>query len=220
MNKLIYCLDDEESIRSLYEEALPLGGFSCLTFADASSFYRALKEKKPDLVLLDIMLPDTSGMDILKMMKGGEFSSIPVIFVSAKGSETDKVKGLNEGADDYLSKPFGVMELIARINANLRKSAKSESPTFKELQVDSSLHEIRLNGESLSLSNKEYDLLSYFIFHPVVVISKDQLLKEIWGIDADIETRTLDMFVSRIRKKIASSSVNIETVRGLGYILK
>ncbi len=220
MNKLIYCLDDEESIRSLYEEALPLGGFSCLTFADASSFYRALKEKKPDLVLLDIMLPDTSGMDILKMMKGGEFSSIPVIFVSAKGSETDKVKGLNEGADDYLSKPFGVMELIARINANLRKSAKSESPTFKELQVDSSLHEIRLNGESLSLSNKEYDLLSYFIFHPVVVISKDQLLKEIWGIDADIETRTLDMFVSRIRKKIASSSANIETVRGLGYILK
>ncbi len=220
MNKLIYCLDDEESIRSLYEEALPLGGFSCLTFADASSFYRALKEKKPDLVLLDIMLPDMSGMDILKMMKGGEFSSIPVIFVSAKGSETDKVKGLNEGADDYLSKPFGVMELIARINANLRKSAKSENPTYKELQVDSSLHEIRLNGESLSLSNKEYDLLSYFIFHPVVVISKDQLLKEIWGIDADIETRTLDMFVSRIRKKIASSSANIETVRGLGYILK
>ncbi len=220
MNKLIYCLDDEESIRSLYEEALPLGGFSCLTFADASSFYRALKEKKPDLVLLDIMLPDTSGMDILKMMKGGEFSSIPVIFVSAKGSETDKVKGLNEGADDYLSKPFGVMELIARINANLRKSAKSENPTYKELQVDSSLHEIRLNGESLSLSNKEYDLLSYFIFHPVIVISKDQLLKEIWGIDADIETRTLDMFVSRIRKKIASSSANIETVRGLGYILK
>ncbi len=220
MNKLIYCLDDEESIRSLYEEALPLGGFSCLTFADASSFYWALKEKKPDLVLLDIMLPDTSGMDILKMMKGGEFSLIPVIFVSAKGSETDKVKGLNEGADDYLSKPFGVMELIARINANLRKSAKSESPTYKELQVDSSLHEIRLNGESLSLSNKEYDLLSYFIFHPVVVISKDQLLKEIWGIDADIETRTLDMFVSRIRKKIASSSANIETVRGLGYILK
>lgn len=220
MNKLIYCLDDEESIRSLYEEALPLGGFSCLTFADASSFYRALKEKKPDLVLLDIMLPDTSGMDILKMMKGGEFSSIPVIFVSAKGSETDKVKGLNEGADDYLSKPFGVMELIARINANLRKSAKSESPSYKELQVDSSLHEIRLNGEALSLSNKEYDLLSYFVFHPVIVISKDQLLKEIWGIDADIETRTLDMFVSRIRKKIASSSVNIETVRGLGYILK
>ncbi len=220
MNKLIYCLDDEESIRSLYEEALPLGGFSCLTFADASSFYRALKEKKPDLVLLDIMLPDMSGMDILKMMKGGEFSSIPVIFVSAKGSETDKVKGLNEGADDYLSKPFGVMELIARINANLRKSAKSENPTYKELQIDSSLHEIRLNGESLSLSNKEYDLLSYFIFHPVVVISKDQLLKEIWGIDADIETRTLDMFVSRIRKKIASSSANIETVRGLGYILK
>ncbi len=220
MNKLIYCLDDEESIRSLYEEALPLGGFSCLTFADASSFYRALKEKKPDLVLLDIMLPDMSGMDILKMMKGGEFSSIPVIFVSAKGSETDKVKGLNEGADDYLSKPFGVMELIARINANLRKSAKSENPSYKELQVDSSLHEIRLNGESLSLSNKEYDLLSYFIFHPVIVISKDQLLKEIWGIDADIETRTLDMFVSRIRKKIASSSANIETVRGLGYILK
>lgn len=220
MNKLIYCLDDEESIRSLYEEALPLGGFSCLTFADASSFYRALKEKKPDLVLLDIMLPDMSGMDILKMMKGGEFSSIPVIFVSAKGSETDKVKGLNEGADDYLSKPFGVMELIARINANLRKSAKSENPSYKELQVDSSLHEIRLNGESLSLSNKEYDLLSYFIFHPVVVISKDQLLKEIWGIDTDIETRTLDMFVSRIRKKIASSSANIETVRGLGYILK
>ncbi len=220
MNKLIYCLDDEESIRTLYEEALPLGGFCCKTFADASSFYKALKEKKPDLALLDIMLPDMNGMDILRLMKQGEFASIPVIFVSAKGSETDKVKGLNEGADDYLSKPFGVMELIARINANLRKSSKSDTASYKGLEVNDALHEIKLNDELLSLSNKEYDLLSYLLFHQSVLISKEELLKEIWGIDADIETRTLDMFVSRIRKKIASSSANIETVRGIGYILK
>ncbi len=220
MNKLIYCLDDEEGIRSLYEEALPLGGFSCSSFADASSFYKALKEKKPDLAILDIMLPDTNGIDIIKMMKKGEFASIPVIFVSAKGSETDKVRGLNEGADDYLSKPFGVMELIARINANLRKSAKEEASSYKELAVNSSLHEIKMGEETLELSNKEYELLSYLISHPLSLHSKDELLKEIWGIDADIETRTLDMFVSRIRKKIASSSANIETIRGIGYILK
>lgn len=220
MERLIYCLDDEESIRALYEEALPMGGFSCRTFEDASSFYQALKEKKPDLVLLDIMLPDSSGMDVLKMMKSGGFSSIPVIFVSAKDAETDKVKGLNEGADDYLTKPFGVMELIARINADLRKEGKSDTYSYKELSVVSSLHEIRLNDLPLTLSNKEYDLLSYLISHSTNLVTKDELLKEVWGICADIETRTLDMFISRLRKKIASSSSSIVTIRGLGYILK
>ncbi len=220
MNQLIYCVDDEESIRTLYEEALPMGGFRCVTFPDASSFYQTLKDQKPDLILLDIMLPGMSGMELLKTLMEGEYSSIPVILVSAKSKETDKVKGLNEGACDYLSKPFGIMELIARINANLRKCAKTDSFTYKEFAIVPSLHEIKMNGESLSLSLKEYDLLSYFLLHPSLVISKDQLLRDVWGIDAEIETRTLDMFVSRLRKKIVSSSVNIETVRGLGYLLR
>ncbi len=220
MNRLIYCVDDEESIRTLYEEALPMGGFSCVSFPDASSFYAGLKSKKPDLILLDIMLPGMSGMELLKTLMEGEYASIPVILVSAKSKETDKVKGLNEGASDYLTKPFGIMELIARINANLRKSAKADSLAYKEFLIVPSLHEIRMGGKNLSLSLKEYDLLSYFLLHPSLAISKDQLLREVWGIDAEIETRTLDMFVSRLRKKISSSSVNIETIRGLGYLLR
>lgn len=218
--QLIYCVDDEESIRALYEEALPMGGYECLSFPDASSFWNALKRKQPDLIILDIMLPGIDGMALLKNIMESEFSSIPVIMVSAKGKETDKVKGLNEGASDYLSKPFGVMELLARIKANLRKCAKVDTIEYKELTLNKSQHEISLNEENLHLSLKEYDLLAYFLTHVNKAISKEELLTKVWGVECSIETRTIDMFVSRLRKKLNGSSISIETVRGLGYIMR
>ncbi len=218
--QLIYCVDDEESIRALYEEALPMGGYECLSFPDASSFWNALKRKQPDLIILDIMLPGMDGMALLKNIMESEFSSIPVIMVSAKGKETDKVKGLNEGASDYLSKPFGVMELLARIKANLRKCIKVDTIKYKELTLNKSQHEISLNEESLHLSLKEYDLLAYFLTHVNKAISKEELLTKVWGVECSIETRTIDMFVSRLRKKLNGSSISIETVRGLGYIMR
>ncbi len=218
--QLIYCVDDEESIRALYEEALPMGGYECISFPDASSFWNALKRKQPDLIILDIMLPGMDGMALLKNIMESDFSSIPVIMVSAKSKETDKVKGLNEGASDYLSKPFGVMELLARIKANLRKSAKTDTIKYKELSLNKVQHEISLNEVPLHLSLKEYDLLAYFLEHIDKAISKEELLTNVWGVECSIETRTIDMFVSRLRKKLNESSVLIETVRGLGYIMR
>ncbi len=218
--QLIYCVDDEESIRILYEEALPMGGYGCVSFPDASTFWNALKKKQPDLIILDIMLPGMDGMALLKNIIESEYASIPVIMVSAKNKETDKVKGLNEGAADYLSKPFGVMELLARIKANLRKISKTDTLKYKELTLNRQHHEISLNNEILHLSLKEYDLLAYFIENVDKALSKEELLSNIWGIDCSIETRTIDMFVSRLRKKVAGSSVSIETVRGLGYIMR
>lgn len=217
---LIYCVDDEENIRALYEEALPMGGFACKTFPDASSFYEGLKEEKPALILLDVMLPGTDGMEILNELVHGEYSSIPVIMVSAKDKETDKVKGLNAGAADYISKPFGVMELLARIKANLRKSNKIDAFSYKELTLNKQRHEISLNGLPLHLSIKEYDLLAYLMNNVDKAISKEELLSNVWGIDCEIETRTIDMFISRIRKKILPSSISIDTVRGVGYIMR
>lgn len=218
--QLIYCVDDEESIRALYEEALPMGGYECLSFPDASTFWNALKKKQPDLIILDIMLPGMDGMALLKNLMESPYFSIPVIMVSAKGKETDKVKGLNEGASDYLSKPFGIMELLARIKANLRKSVKTDVIKYKELTLNKQQHEISLKDEVLHLSLKEYDLLAYFLENVNKALSKEELLSNIWGIDCSIETRTIDMFVSRLRKKIAASTISIDTVRGLGYIMR
>lgn len=219
MDRLIYCVDDEKDIRSLYEEALPMGGFRVKCFEDGVSFYGALKEEKPDLIVMDIMLPGDDGMSLLRNLKTSEYSSIPVIMVSAKDSEVDKVKGLNEGAADYLSKPFGVMELIARINANLRK-VEEGCLSYKSLSIHVDTHEIFLSEKKMVLSLKEYELLAYFIENPAKTLSKEELLRSVWGITAEIETRTLDMFVSRLRKKLIGSDVEIQTIRSVGYILR
>ena len=156
---LIYCIDDEENIRSLYEDALSVGGFQCVTFQDGASFLAELNKKQPDLIVLDVMLPGMSGLEILENLTHGPYSTIPVIMVSAKGGESDVVKGLNLGASDYIAKPFGVMELLARIKANLRKNGFSNTITYKELTLNKPMHTFYLNGEPLSLSLKEYDLL-------------------------------------------------------------
>ncbi len=218
--QLIYCVDDEENIRSLYEEALPMGGYSCKTFPDATSFWEELKKTQPVLILLDVMLPGADGLEIINEIIHSKYSSIPVIMVSAKDKETDKVKGLNAGAADYISKPFGVMELLARIKANIRKANKDDVVSYKELTLNKGRHEITLSNSPLRLSVKEYDLLAYLIENVDKAISKEELLSKVWGIDCAIETRTIDMFISRIRKKIVPSTISIETVRGIGYIMR
>ena len=220
MNKqLIYCVDDEESIRSLYEEALPMGGYHCRTFGDAFSFYEALSKEKPDLVILDVMLPKEDGFSILRNLIAKGYTSLPILMVSAKGSETDRVKGLNEGAYDYIVKPFGVMELLARVKANLRKVGGNSQTTYKDLSLVRDRHEITLNGAPLSLSLKEFELLAYFIENPAKALSKEELLSKVWGVDCELETRTLDMFVSKIRKHLLDGEASIKTLRGLGYML-
>lgn len=217
---LIYCVDDEENIRSLYEDALSVGGFQCVIFQDGASFLAELKKKQPDLIILDVMLPGMSGLEILETLSNGQYSTIPVIMVSAKGGESDMVKGLNLGASDYIAKPFGVMELLARIKANLRKSGFSNTITYKELILNKQMHTFYLNDVPLSLSLKEYDLLEYLLKNAEKMVTKEELLSKIWGINCEIETRTIDMFISRVRKKISSSNVRIETLRGVGYILR
>ncbi len=222
-NPLIYAVDDEESIRKLYEAALALGGYDFKTLDGGAALADALRERKPDLVLLDIMLAGEDGFALLSKMKADPASApIPVIVVSAKGAEPDKVKGLNLGAADYLAKPFGVMELLARINANLRKSAPVLPfvLSYQGLALDESTHEATLLGKPLILSKKEYDLLRAFLLKPRKALTKEELLASVWGIEEALETRTLDIHVLHLRKKLQGSAIAIETIRGVGYILK
>lgn len=177
-------------------------------------------KKQANLIILDVMLPGMSGLEILETLSNGQYSTIPVIMVSAKGGESDMVKGLNLGASDYITKPFGSMELLARIKANIRKSGFTNTITYKELTLSKQMHTFYLNDVPLSLSLKEYDLLEYLLKNAEKMVTKEELLSKIWEINCEIETRTIDMFISRVRKKISSSNVRIETLRGVGYILR
>ncbi len=219
---LIYAVDDEESIRKLYEAALPLGDFEAKTFAGAEELFLALKAQKPALILLDIMLEGEDGFAILgDLKKDRNYQDIPVIVVSAKGEELDKVKGLNLGASDYLAKPFGIMELVARINANLRKGPVAPAKiVYKELTIDEDSHTATLAGAPLALSKKEYELLATFAKAPEKALTKEKLLSLVWGINEELETRTLDIHVLHLRKKLAGSSLVLATIRGVGYILR
>ncbi len=217
---IVFCVDDEESIRDVYEYSLERD-FSVQCFPDAKAFFDTLENKKPDIVILDVMLEGKSGYEILSFLKEKtDYKNIPVIMVSAKGLEIDKVKGLNSGADDYISKPFGVLELIARIKANLRKvSPKSEIICFKDLKIDEPKHTASVKGEALELTVKEYDLLKLLVKKADTVVLRDALLDEVWGENYG-ETRTLDIHIAKLRKALNFSDAEIETVRGVGYILK
>lgn len=159
-------------------------------------------------------------MEILEKLSHGQYSAIPVIMISAKGGESDMVKGLNLGASDYIAKPFGVMELLARVKTNLRKNGFNNTITYKELTLNKQMHTFYLKDVPLSLSLKEYGLLEYLLKNAEKMVTKEEFLSKIWGINCRIETRTVDMFISRVRKKISSSNVHIETLRGVGYILR
>ena len=221
MGYRIYAVDDEQALRDLYAMALGMSGMECETFADGQALFAALASQTPDLILLDIMLPGMSGLEILERLKSSPaYQNIPVIIVSAKGSEMDKVTGLNSGADDYLEKPFGVMELTARIKANIRKKAPAPAFVYKDLSWNRDAREISLGGSPISLTLTEYLLLSYFLEHVGIALTKETFLHDVWGISCDVETRTLDIHISKLRKKIQGSQASIQTIRGVGFRLQ
>src|SRR5574344_1925752 len=219
---LIYAVDDEEAIRELYSCTLATADFGAKTFANYESFMDALNEETPDLILLDVMLEKVSGFDILKELKSNnKFNKIPVIMVSAKGDEISKVNDLNLGADDYIAKPFGLLELIARINANLRKIDfnSDKKQEYKDIVIDEKKREVTVKNEMIVLTLKEYELLLYFVKNHDIVLKKEQIFNDVWG-EEIIESRTLDIHINLLRKKIINSETKITTIRGVGYLYK
>lgn len=217
---MIYCVEDDKSIREIEMYTLQSTGFETKGFEDGHSFFEKLKEEKPDLILLDVMLPDEDGISILtKLKKNPDTSNIPVIIASAKGEEYDKIKGLDTGADDYLAKPFGMMEMISRIKAVLRRSihAISNNLTSGNIEMDLDSHIVKINGEQIELTLKEYELLKLFISHPGIVFSREALLNKIWEVEYYGETRTVDVHIRTLRSKLKEEGNRITTVRGVGY---
>ncbi len=218
---MIYCVEDDSSIRDLMIYTLNVSGFEAVGFPDGKEFLEAVAAKKPELVILDIMLPGLDGISILKILRDKkDTADIPIIMASAKGTEYDKVMGLDLGADDYLCKPFGMMEMISRIKAVLRRTAPKETSKLLkvgDLELNLSEHTAKSCGERLQLTLKEYDLLQLFMQNPRQVFSRDQLLSQIWGSDYVGETRTVDVHIGTLRTKLGTCGDYIQTVRGVGY---
>ena len=220
---LIYVVEDDKNISEIESFALKNAGHQIVECACAKEFHKQVQERIPDMVLLDIMLPGEDGMELLRKLKASKKTrEIPVIMVTAKGAEYDKVKGLDAGADDYVTKPFGMMELISRIKAVLRRSANgniSSEDTFEigEIRLNPKKHEVTVHGEVVNLTLKEYELLKRLMKNSNIVLTRDQLLEDIWGYDFDGETRTVDVHVRTLRQKLGDAGEQIETVRGVGY---
>lgn len=219
--KLVYAVDDEEAIRDVYRYALEGAGFEIRCFVGENDLLVATEKRVPDIFILDIMLDGADGYEILKNLKQNPHTrNVPVIMVSAKTSEIDKVKGLDLGADDYLAKPFGVLELVARINAKLRSSKKSGGAiSYKDVVIDCDKREVTVGGRLVALTLKQYELLKLLAENAGKVLERDFLLDNVWG-DNYGETRTLDIHVGELRKVLSSSDSEIATVRGVGYVLK
>jgi len=222
MKKQIYVVEDDTALQELYTYTLE-NEFDCLCFSGSDSFYGALTVKKPDLVLLDIMLPGDDGFKILTQLKGNKTTEhIPVIMVSAKEEEVSKVRGLNMGADDYISKPFGVLELIARIKVHLRKNKKTtDSIAFKDVEINPEKHQVTISGTPIQVTNKEYNLLRLLCENAEKVQERESIFVEVWGESFMGETRTLDIHIKELRKKLseAESQAEIKTIRRVGYML-
>ena len=218
---MIYCVEDDDNIRELVIYTLETTGLKARGFADGSAFMGALAFDTPELILLDIMLPGDDGLELLKKLKSSpKTKGIPVIMVTAKGSEYDKVVGLDSGADDYVTKPFGMMELVSRIKAVLRRSGKVEDRMDMEtagVHMDVKKHEVTVDGKEISLTLKEFELLEKLMRNQGIVLTRDQLLTEIWGYDFDGETRTVDVHIRTLRQKLGEKGEIIQTVRGVGY---
>ena len=223
---MIFCVEDDSNIRELVVYTLETTGFKARGFEDGRSFLEALALETPELVLMDIMLPGEDGLSLLKKLKSStKTREIPVIMVTAKGAEYDKVKGLDLGADDDVAKPFGMMELVSRIKAVLRRTLKSGQETQDimkagELELDTKKHEVTAAGEVVNLTLKEYELLKRLMKNPNIVMTRDCLLEDIWGYDFDGETRTVDVHVRTLRQKLGTCGEMIETVRGVGYRMR
>ena len=217
---MIFCVEDDDSIRELEMYTLRSAGFEAEGFADAAGLYGALKEDLPELILLDVMLPGEDGISILhKLRADPRTARIPVIMATAKSTEVDIVTGLDGGADDYLTKPFGLMEMLSHIRAVLRRVGMASDPRLcmGVLSLDQASHTVTLNGAALSLSLKEFDLLHLLMAHPDRVFTREELLSTVWNTDYIGETRTVDMHIANLRTKLGSSGSMIHTVRGVGY---
>ncbi len=220
---MIYIVEDDKNIQEIESFALKNAGYEVAGFDKAKDFYQALDEKLPELILLDIMLPDEDGLQVLRKLRLNKKTVlVPVIMVTAKTTELDKVKGLDMGADDYLTKPFGVMELISRVKALLRRSASIQKKTvyeFEDIRLDDSRHEVYTARGKCELTYKEYELLKYLIVNEGIVLTRDRLMEEIWGMDFTGESRTLDMHIKTLRQKLGTSGKLVQTVRNVGYSL-
>ena len=220
---MIFCVEDDSNIRELVIYTLETTGFEARGFGDGKAFQEALLTEIPDLVLMDIMLPGKDGMGLLKKMKSSaRTKDVPVIMLTAKGTEYDKVRGLDSGADDYITKPFGMMELVSRIKAVLRRSGRDNQKSqdiisIGNIEIDTKKHEVKAEDKVVVLTLKEYELLKRLMQNPNNVLTRDYLLEDIWGYDFDGETRTVDVHVRTLRQKLGKCGEQIETVRGVGY---
>lgn len=222
---MIYILEDDQNIRELLVYALSSAGLPACGFEKPSEMNEKMKEQIPDLLLLDIMLPEEDGISILKKLRSKEETSdIPIIMLTAKGTEYDKIIGLDTGADDYVTKPFSVMELVSRVKALLRRSKKTEKNndeyTAGSIVINTKKHTVTVKGEDISLTLKEYELLECLMKNPGTVFSRDALMAKIWGYDFGGESRTVDVHVRTLRQKLGEAERCIETVRGVGYKIK
>ena len=221
---MVWCVDDDSTIREIEVYTLEQTGFAARGFADGVSMLEALKDEIPELIILDIMMPELDGIEVLKRLRSEPlYKDIPVIMATAKGTEMDKIGGLNMGADDYLVKPFGVMEMVARVKAVLRRSVKtveSDGITVGSITLKEKEHKVISDGEKVELTHKEFEILKLFMQNPNMVFSRDKLMSEIWGMDYIGETRTVDMHIKTLRHKLGNAGSQIKTVIGVGYRLE
>ena len=219
----VFVVEDDEDIREIVLYALTSAGFDATGFETSDEFFTAIESGLPSLVLLDIMLPQDDGLSILKRLRSiARTKTLPVIMLTAKNSEYDKVKGLDMGADDYISKPFGVMELISRVNAVLRRTGSEQGDKIEisGLSIDNARREVRSDGETVKLTFKEYELLHCLMLNTGLVLSRESILASVWGYDFEGESRTVDMHIKTLRQKLGKSGALIKTVRNVGYKLE
>ena len=219
---MIYCVEDERNIRELIVYTLETSGYPAKGYESGAEFYRGLEEQTPDLILLDIMLPEEDGLEILKKLrKRSDTRQLPIAMLTAKGSEYDTVKGLDSGADDYIPKPFRMMELVSRVKALLRRAGHTEEAeqdyVLGCLTVSRQKHQVKVDGEEIILTLKEFEMLLLLISNPGIVFTRAQLLDKIWGYQFDGESRTVDVHIRTLRQKLGKAGQYIETVRGMGY---
>ena len=221
---IIYIVEDDRNIREIETIALKNSGYTVEAFELAKPFYRRLDERTPDLVLLDVMLPDEDGLDILKRLRSrGDTKKLPILMVTAKSTELDKVRGLDMGADDYLTKPFGVMELVSRVKALLRRTmADAEEKFFRlgDIFMDGERRIVFVKDVPVELTYKEYELLKYLISNQGIVLTRDQIMGQVWETYFEGETRTVDMHIKTLRQKLMEEGARIRTVRNVGYVIE
>ena len=222
--RMIWCVEDDPSIREIEVYALHSTGLEARGFADGAEFWEALEKELPELVILDVMLPGEDGVAILKRLRADErYRDIPVIMATARSTEFDKGQSLDLGADDYITKPFGMMEMVSRVKAVLRRSQPKQTAALLKLDgltLDENQHTVTIDGQRITLTYKEYELLRLFLSHPGMAFSREQLLQTVWNTDYAVETRTVDMHIRTLRQKLGDYGRYIETIRGVGYRLE